>query len=170
MAWQGLKVGDCVKPGTIIETAGKSRIDLVMGAEVLSYHPNAEQNVVRLWENSRLGIDKLTLLETGADLVTETRLDLQAGHIFGKARKMAAASIYEVKIPNGVASIRGTIYDIYVAGVVKVREGSVFLECTDSNGKNMKRVIMGSQVFDPLTGAATSVSDPWRNSPASRRF
>ncbi len=170
MAWQGLKAGDLVKPGTIIETAGKSRVDLVLGAGRPSYHPNAEQNMVRVWENSRLGIDKLTVMETGADVVTETQLDLQAGHIFGKVRKMLAASRYEVKIPNAVASIRGTIYDIYVEGVVKVRVGSVFLEYTDPNGKNVKQVIMGSQVFDPLTGAPTSIPDLWRNSLVSRRF
>ena len=123
MAWQGLKVGDFVKPGSIIETAGKSRIDLVLGSEVVSYHSNAEQILVRVWENSRLSIDKLIVQEAGAGLVTEARLDLQAGHIFGKARKMSAAYIYEVKLPNAVASIRGAIYDIDAEGVVNVHNG-----------------------------------------------
>ena len=170
MAWQGLKAGDLVKPGTIIETAGKSRVDLVLGAGRLSCHSNAEQNTVRVWENSRLGIDKLTVMKAGADVVTETQLDLQAGHIFGKVRKMSAASRCEVKIPNAVASIRGTIYDISVEGLIKVRVGSVFLNYTDPNGKEQKQVIMGSQVLDPRTGAPTSISDPWRNSPVPRRF
>jgi hypothetical protein len=123
MAWQGLKVGDFVKPGTIIETAGKSRIDLVLGAEVSSCHSNAEQSLVRVWENSRLNIDKLIIQETGAGLVTKARLDLQAGHISGKAGKMSAAYIYEVQIPNAVASIRGAIYDIDADGVVNVHNG-----------------------------------------------
>jgi hypothetical protein len=126
--------------------------------------------MVRVWENSRLGIDKLTVTETGADVVTETQLDLQAGHIFGKVRKMLAASRYEVKIPNAVASIRGTIYDITAEGVVKVFVGSVFLSYTDSNGKEQKQVIMGSKVLDPRTGAPTSIPELWRNSPVSRRF
>jgi hypothetical protein len=120
MAWQGLKVGDFVKPGTIMETAGKSRIDLVLCTEEVSYHSNAEQSLVRVWENSRLSIDKLIVQETGVDLVTEARLDLQAGHISGKARKMSAAYIYEVKIPNAVASIRGAFYDIDAEGAVNV--------------------------------------------------
>ena len=117
--WQPLKVGDIVKPGTIIQTAAKSRVDLVLGdgsapvarpvaGEMLSYQPSAEQNIVRMWENTLLGIDKLTVTQTGADEVTETQLDLKAGHIFGMVKKMSAASKYEVKIPNGVAGIRGT--------------------------------------------------------------
>ena len=68
----------------------------------------AEQNIVRMWENTLLGVDKLTFTQTGADVVTETQLDLKAGHIFGMVKKMSAASKYEVKIPNGVAGIRGT--------------------------------------------------------------
>jgi len=58
----------------------------------VTYQPAAEQNMVRIWENSRLGLDKLTSTETGANVVTETQLDLQAGHIFGSVKKMSAAS------------------------------------------------------------------------------
>ena len=42
---------------------------------------NAQQNVVRLWENTLLGLDKLTSMETGAEMVTETELDLKAGDV-----------------------------------------------------------------------------------------
>ena len=56
-------------------------------------------------ENSALGIDKLTSMDTGSDSVTETQLDLKAGHIMGSVKKLSAASKYEVKIPNGVAGI-----------------------------------------------------------------
>ncbi len=37
--------------------------------------------MVRIWENTLLSIDKLTVTQTGADVVTETQLDLKAGHI-----------------------------------------------------------------------------------------
>jgi hypothetical protein len=148
MAWQGLKTGDSVKPGTIIETANKSRLDLVLGAEMLSYHPNAEQNRVRLWENSRMGIDKITVMGTGAEVVTETRLDLQAGQIFGKVRMSSGASTYEVKIPNAVARIRGAVYDISVEGVVQVLSGSVELVYPGPDGKMVRQVIRASGLFD----------------------
>ena len=162
-AWQTLKRGDELKAGTIVETGVNSRVDLVLGeglppkarpvvGEVLTYQPVAEQNMVRIWENSRLALDKLTSTETGAGVVTDTELDLQAGHIFGSVKKMSAASRYEVKIPNGVAGIRGTVYDISVEGIIKCLVGSIYLRYMDAAGKEASQVIMGDQMFDIRTG------------------
>ena len=168
--WQQLNVGDIVKPGTVIQTAANSRVDLVLGdgsapvarpvaGEALSYQPSAEQNMVRMWENSLLGIDKLTVMETGADVVTETQLDLKAGHIFGMVKKMSAASKYEVKIPNGVAGIRGTVYDISAEGVVKVLSGSVVVAYVGADGTVVTQVVMGLQQFDARTGVLMQLPD-----------
>jgi hypothetical protein len=169
-AGQLLKVGDIVKPGSVIQTAAKSHVDLILGdgsapvarpvpGEMLSYQPTAEQNLVRLWENTLLGVDKLAFTETGADVVTETQLDLKAGHIFGMVKRMSAASKYEVKIPNGVAGIRGTIYDISAEGLVKVLVGSVVLAYVGPDGTVVTQVIMGSQKFDARTGVLSQLSD-----------
>jgi FecR protein len=167
--WQPLKVGDVVKPGTVIQTAAKSSVDFVLGdgsapvarpvaGEMLAYQPTAEQNLVRLWENTLLSVDKMTVTETGADVVTETQLDLKAGHIFGTVKKMSAASKYEVKIPNGVAGIRGTTYDISAEGVIKVLAGSVVLAYVGPDGTVVTQVIMGSQQFDARTGVLSQIS------------
>jgi len=132
--WQPLHVGDVVKAGTVIQTENKEGafVDLVLGdgsgslgmasadsgaasaASItpIAYRPSAEQNVVRIWQNSALGIDKLTSTDTGADVVSETQLDLRTGRVMGTVKKMNAASKYEIKLPNGVAGIRGTFYDI----------------------------------------------------------
>ena len=159
-AGQLLKVGDTIQPGSVIQTAEKSRVDLVLGEgaaparplggppAMASYQPTVEQNVVRMWENTLLGIDKLSVTQTGADEVTDTQLDLKAGHIFGMVKKMSAASKYEVKIPNGVAGIRGTIYDISAEGIVKVLSGSVVLAYVGADGAVATQVIMGLQEFD----------------------
>jgi hypothetical protein len=168
--WQPLKVGDVVKPGTVIQTAAKSSVDFVLGdgsapvarpvaSEMLAYQPTAEQNLVRLWENTLLSVDKMTVTETGADVVTETQLDLKAGHIFGTVKKMSAASKYEVKIPNGVAGIRGTTYDISAEGVIQVLVGSVVLAYVGPDGTVVTQVIMGSQQFDARTGVLTQMPD-----------
>jgi len=168
--WQPLKVGDLLKPGTIIQTAAKSRVDLAVGdssapiarpvpSQTLTYQPRAEQNMVRIWENTLLGIDKLTFTETGADVVTETQLDLKAGHIFGITKKTSAASKYEVKIPNGVAGIRGCVWDTSAEGVIKVFEGSVVLAYVGPNGTVVTQVIMGLQEFDARTGVLTPLPD-----------
>ena len=125
--WQPLKVGALVGAGTVIQTAKDSYVDLVLGdnnAEIARSsggsggsagtgggggggHASAEQNTIRIKADSALGIDKLTTMQTGADVVTETQLDVQRGKILGNTKKMSAASKYEVKVPNGVAGVRG---------------------------------------------------------------
>lgn len=177
--WQPLKVGDIIRPGTIIQTAAKAHVDFVLGVNATSvplpisnlgpatqsptaeasYRPSSEQNIVRMWENTLLSIDKLTVTQTGADEVSETQLDLKAGHIFGSVKKMSAASKYEVKIPNGVAGIRGTVYDIYAEGLIKVLSGSVVLAYSGPNGTVLTQVIMGQQEFDARTGTLTPLAD-----------
>jgi len=171
--WQPLKLGDVVHSGTVIQTAAKSRVDLSLGAEApvqegpplasqaaaaaassnpLSYQPSTQQNIVRMWENTLMSVDKLAVMHTGADVVTETQLDLKAGHITGSVKKMSAASKFEVKIPNGVAGIRGTVFDIRAEGLVKVLSGSVVLAYVGPNGSVVTQVIMGLQQFDARTG------------------
>ena len=103
--WQPLKAGDVIKPGSVIQTGMEhgSFVDLALGdgsgpvaygsssssstptvmPAVNFQQPKSQQNFVRVWENSLLGVDKLTSTDTGADPVTETQLDLKAGHIFG---------------------------------------------------------------------------------------
>lgn len=166
--WQPLHVGDLVKPGSIIQTSTEpgAYVDIVLGeseaetagtysppsaTSAMSYQPAAAQNVVRVYANTALGIDKLTTLDTGAEPVTETELDLKAGHIFGSVKKMSAASSYKVKIPNGVAGIRGTTYDITSDGVVGVTVGSVVLAYIDPNGTAQTQTIVGGQQFDART-------------------
>lgn len=178
--WQPLKPGTVLKPGAIVQTgtAQGSYVDLVLGeADVAavqpavfrpfipdshassSYQPGAGQNVVRLWQNTALGIDKLTSMQTGADTVSETQLDLKMGRITGNVKKMSAASKYEVKLPNGVAGIRGTLYDIYAEGVVKVRIGSVVLAWVDpKSGNVVTQVVSGGQAYDARTGQVTPLS------------
>src|SRR5579872_6100368 len=79
-AFQPLKVGQVLKPGTVIQTSADegSYVDLVLGdakaqvpqpmtyrpgipnsmsSYMTSFHPTSEQNVVRVWGDSALGID-----------------------------------------------------------------------------------------------------------------
>jgi hypothetical protein len=171
--WKPLKLGDVVKPGTAIQTAADSRVDLVLGdasapvdrlvpSDMITYQPMAEQNMVRLWENTLMGVDKLTAMGAGMDVVTETQLDLKAGHITGSVKKMSAASKYEVKLPNGVAGIKGTIYECYAEGVIKVREGSVVVAYPGANGAIVTQAIMSQQMFDIRTGILSPLPDPDR--------
>src|SRR5512137_1549388 len=93
--WQPLKLGAVLKPGAIIQTGldKGSYVDLVLGdgdaplpsspvtravGSADAVPPNAgggggakaDQNVVRLFENTVLGVDKVTKMNTGVDAVS----------------------------------------------------------------------------------------------------
>jgi len=173
--WQPVKVGDVYGAGTIIQTdqAKGSFVDLVLGdgkggvassdsptdrgfapitATLASYQPRAEQNIIRIWENSALGIDGLSAMQTGADTVTDTQLDLRAGHIFGTVKKMSAGSKYEIKLPNGVAGIRGTCYDLWASGLFRIGNGSGVISLMGQDNQLNTKVVPGGFEFDPGTG------------------
>ncbi|EEF62853.1 FecR domain-containing protein [Pedosphaera parvula] len=168
--WQTVAKGDLVKPGSVIQTAGNnSLVDIVLGtkdstgtvgeggAQTISHRgsgggaDSVGQNVVRVYENSVLAIDKLTLEQIGADEVSDTQLDLRAGQIMGNVKKLSAASKYEIKIPNGVAGIRGTTYLIAASGVVNVLTGSVVVAVVDKDGSVVTRVVSAGFRYDPAT-------------------
>ena len=178
-AWQPLKLGAILKPGTVLQTASDSYIDLVLnnadavGAPLapmsmspapadqsggVSYQPKAEQDAVRIFENTVLSIDKLTVAQTGVDTVSDTQLDLKAGSIFGTVKKLAAGSKYEVKIPNGVAGIRGTIYYISSSGILRVLSGFVTLAWVHTDGTVTTQSVGAGQQFDIRTGVLSPIS------------
>jgi len=165
---QPISVGASIKAGETIQTAADSFVDLVLSEESLaptrpsvgpsaSYQPKVEQDVVRIYPDSVLSFDKLSMMKTGADEVTDTQLDLKAGKIFGSVKKMSTASRYEIKIPNGVAGIRGTSYTITASGVLQVNSGSVVVSWTGSDGKPMTQVVNAGYQFDLRTLLLTAI-------------
>lgn len=181
--WRPIKVGLMLKPGAVIQTAADSAVDLVLNNAKATqglgsglsdesssmstssnvgedaYKPKAVQDAIRIFENSVLSVDKLTLTRTGADTVSETQLDLKAGRIFGTVKKLSAASIYEIKVPNGVAGIRGTIYLIGADGNVSVLTGSVVISFV-SNGAVVTKEVPAGYQFNPSTGQVTPITNP----------
>jgi hypothetical protein len=153
-SWQPLKANMVIKPGTTIQTGIErgSYVDIVTsdsdsklptpavlsgaggagagaagGAGGSGVKAAAKQNIVRLWENTLVGVDKLTTTSTGAGVVSETELNLKAGRVIGSVNKLSAGSTFEIKLPNGVAGIRGTDFEISSTGVLKVISGEVVL-------------------------------------------
>lgn len=167
-----VKVGMIVKPGMTIQTAtGKNNyVDLILNnasaqeapmaspTEIAHYTPKAEQDGIRIYENSALEVDKLSVTETGADTVTDTELDLKAGKILGTVKKLAPTSKYEVKIPNGVAGIRGTIYELTANGILSVLTGQVVLAYVGPDGNVITQTVSSGQQFDLNTGLVTTIS------------
>lgn len=167
-----VKVGMILKAGTTIQTASGqgNYVDLVLNnaqasappaaspSQIAHATPKAEQDGVRVFENTVLSIDKLTITATGADQVTDTEMDLKAGSILGTVKKLSPASKYEVKIPNGVAGIRGTVYWLSASGILKVVSGSVVVAYVGSGGNVITQVVNAGEQFDINTGLVTPIS------------
>lgn len=179
--WQPLKVGAILKSGAVVQTAVDSFADVVLNEEdsasslsspaTPSAKPSSaaagggggggattiDQDVVRILEDSVLSFDKLTATDTGADRVTETDLDLRTGAIFAAVKKQAAASRFEVKYPNGVAGIRGTLVCITASGMISVVTGSAVAAYTDSGGNVATQVVGGGNQFNTKTGEMSAI-------------
>jgi len=120
--WTTATVGDVLKPGTVIQTAGESKVDILLGTEGKLPSPTtsatagvaegasrlelAKANLVRVLENSVLEVTRLTTEIAGSDTVDEVELDLRAGRMIGIVTRLSGNSRYEVKMPQGVAGIR----------------------------------------------------------------
>jgi len=179
-----LVAGKYLPPGSIIFTKDNGVVDLILGKSVdlpqakwsperispaadspvrgyVTYKPSADQNAIRLTPNSTLAIDKLTIVDTGTDAVSDTELDLKKGKIFASVRKLSGASQYIVKLPNGVAGVRGTLFSISVDGAVACFEstgGGVILALTLANGTSKTFVIAPGYLMDPTTGSPAHIT------------
>jgi len=177
--WQIASVGTLLSAGMLVQTAENSKVDLLLGTSsslavlpvvtpptgavglINSRERESEKaNIVRLFPSTTLAIDKLTVDTIGDEAVQDTELDLRNGKISGNVKKISAASHYEVKLPNGVAGIRGTEYILDSTGQVDVLTGSVVIVYNTATGPVTKVVDAGSTGvrFDPATGQVTPLT------------
>lgn len=88
------------------------RISLAVDSPVrgmITYKPSAEQNIVRLMENTTLVIDRLTDPSRYGDSIGDTELNLEKGSIYASVRKIQDPTVqYLIKTPTGVAGVKGT--------------------------------------------------------------
>src|SRR5712671_3286479 len=156
--WIPLVAGKVLMAGSSIRTAPDAIVDMVLGKSIempqartvpdkigpaadapvrglVAYTPAAEQNTVRMTGQTTLKIDKLTVSDTGVDTVSDTELDLQKGRIFANVKKLSAASQYLIKIPTGIAGVRGTFFGLDVSGWCAVLRHQVDLAIVGDDGK-----------------------------------
>lgn len=179
--WHPLLVGKVLKSGAIIQTADNSFVDVVFSGNpilmpqagptattiayaadpnvrgLVSAKPMVQQNVIRLWSNTVLAVDKLTQFDTGVDTVSDTELDLRAGRIFFNIKKISASSKFLIKIPNGVAGIRGSYGFLDASGHMSMGGGSAVISVIGPNGKPITEVINAGSQFNPVGGQVLSV-------------
>jgi hypothetical protein len=128
------------------------RVSLAGDADVrgyVSYKPTAEQNAIRMTGGTVLAVDKLTVSDTGLDSVSDTELDLRQGGIYCSVKKLSGASQYLIKIPNGIAGVRGTLFYIDATGRCIVYRNSVVLSIIGPDGKPVTVVVGEGYQFDP---------------------
>ncbi len=121
-----LKKGTVLQTGATIETGPGATVDLFLGNSA---------GYVRLSENTTLVLDKLALTDTGIETVVDVQLNLPAGTmLFDTKKKLSAASKYEIKIPNGVAGIRGSSGRVSAIGFIVLCEGKMVIVWVPATG------------------------------------
>ncbi len=147
-----LKVGTVLGSGATIKTAGDSTVDLFLGSAA---------GVVRVTENTTVAVDKLTVTETGADTVVEVQLNLPEGSILGNVNKLSAASRYEIKVPNGVAGIRGTRYRIGATAFLVCLDGQIVFVYVPPGGQPTPYTLNAPPpvYFSPIGGVQPAPPD-----------
>ncbi len=159
--WHPLVGGKILGSGAVIETAANSSVDLVVSGTPIpvtpapavsqispafsmspdpnvrgfsTAKPRAEQNVIRMGASTMLAVDKLTVINTSADSVSDTELDLRAGNVFTSVKKMSASSQYIIKLPDGVAGIRGSSGSLGADGSAQWLTGTLVVSHVGADG------------------------------------
>jgi hypothetical protein len=178
--WHPLVAGKILAAGAVIQTGPDSTVDIVLGKSVMmpqspvpdriseaadpavrgyvSYKPSAEQNTIRMTGDTVLAIDKLTVSDTGVDSVSDTELDLRQGGIYNSVKKLSGASQYLIKIPNGIAGVRGTLFYISATGACSVFKNSVVLSLIGADGKPATVVVGEGNQFNPKSGQTSPLT------------
>lgn len=147
-SWHTLKVNDVLKTGSVIQTEKDSTVDLFIN-----------NSVIRITPDTTFGLTKALATETEAETITDTELYLKSGRILGNVKKLAAASKYQIKTPNGVTGIRGTELDIsYLPGptgyklVVRSVNGTLLGSAANKQGQIQTAVINTGESWSPDDG------------------
>ncbi|HEY3762056.1 MAG TPA: FecR domain-containing protein [Verrucomicrobiae bacterium] len=184
--WHPLVVGQTLSAPDVIQTAINGSVDLVLGAKsailgssvadpavvapaadspvggMTSYKSTAAQNVIHMGSDSVLAIDKLMIGNTGVDAVSDTQLDLRQGTIFGNVKKLSASSQYLIKMPNGIAGIRGTTFILTVGsgGAIDatIISGSMVVSTTNAQGQVSTTTLGPGDRLNLLTGQVTQLT------------
>ncbi len=178
--WHPLVAGKILQAGSIISTKPDAQVDVILGKQAMmpqsqeasavrhgsdskvrglsGNKPSVEQNLVRLSGGTTLKIDTLTVMDTGADTVSDTELDLQAGRIFASVKKLSDSSKYLVKIPNGIAGVRGTKFTLGSDGSAGCIEHAIMVSQVGSDGKPVTVNVPEGTQYNPGTGQVQQLS------------
>jgi hypothetical protein len=148
--WLPLEKDRVVGRGITIKTGADSTADLI-----LQYNGT----VLRLKSGSVLALDKLDQENAGDEVITETSLDLKAGALVGSQRKLAMPSRFDIALPAGKATIRGTIYVVRADGAVSCVSGSVSVRFNQPGaGGSVNVTVPAGYSFNPANGQVVATT------------
>jgi hypothetical protein len=177
--WHPLVAGKILAAGTVIQTGHDATVDIILGKKILipqadtlpdrislaadsnvrglvSYKPSAEQNAVRMTGDTVLAIDKLTVSDTGVDTVSDTELDLRQGRIYCSVKKISGASQYLVKLPNGIAGVRGSLVVFDASDYCAAFQHSIVLSII-VDGRPITVLVGEGNEYDPGSGLVRKI-------------
>jgi hypothetical protein len=177
--WHPLVAGKILAAGSVIQAGHDARVDIILGKKILmpqadplpdrvslaadsdvrgfvSYKPSAEQNAVRMMGDTVLAIDKLTVSDTGVDSVSDTELDLRQGRIYCSVKKISGASQYLVKLPNGIAGVRGSLVIFDASGYCAALHHSIVLSII-VDGRPITVLVGEGNEYDPRSGLVRKI-------------
>lgn len=182
-AWHPLTVGQTLGAGAVIQTGPDSMVDVALGDKisrhigrasdkiapavgtaaiglpsVKGYHSvKTVPNMIRMYGDTVLAVNKLMTSNTGVDALTDTELDLRQGTILGNVKKLSSASQFVIKMPNAAMAVRGTTFVLSSTGVITVTDGSCVIS-EIVNGQTVTQVVDAGEKFDPATGLVTKLT------------
>jgi len=119
--WLTLRVNQELSPGTELKTDADSAAYLQV---------NGYTSTIKLTESTTLTLAKMQEMGSFLSPDTSTDLKLDGGKVLGSVRKISANSDYKVTVPNGVAGIRGTDFEVTVTVTANGGLTLVFTSCS----------------------------------------
>jgi len=169
--WMPLRVNQELSPGTQIKTDP--------GAEAY-LQVNGFASTVKLTESTTVTLTKMMQMGSFFSPDSSTDLKLDGGKVLGSVRKLSANSDYKVSVPNGVAGIRGTDFEVTVTvesnGALSITftsvTGTVFCQVTlapGTAGQNSQTLTTGQSwtVLGTVANGITTLNSPINMPPAA---
>jgi hypothetical protein len=159
--WEPITKGAYFKPGFLIQTAPKTMVDLCLNEGHPKYPRDGTEgttdNVIRIFENSALKLNKLTKEKSGSKPTEEIKLDLLAGQMMGSVGTLHQDSNYEINLSHGFVRVQSGTYMVSSRGVLNVLEGIAIIVITNREGPITTNKLGKHQSFDPETGTISDI-------------
>lgn len=157
--WKPLRVNQELTEGTLMKSEA--------GADAY-LQVNGLTSTVKLTESTTITLKKMLATGAGMSADTSTDLKLDDGTVLGSVRKLSANSDYQVTVPNGVAGIRGTDFEVKV---VQTSPGNYVVTFTSVTGQIQCQATVTQGVLGgPVTGSVVvknlQTGQSWTPGPA----